>query len=244
MTFAFIIPCAINDRATAPITNEGESTTPPNESAESAYKQLMATVSSINQSAKGSLISVIEHGATALNDKQKSGLLKQIDILMEYNNNEIIQKIIEQHPERKDAVNLTELTSLIWFLEVAQQHQVFNQVKRLFFIRPGQTFDPAIHAMATSKPETKNKFILPNSYPSSYPSGQTGNIFLQFNTRLWSFETSQIASLLDSLRNMLAFMQQRFQEDGYVDLGHCMYKFIDASHIFYDLGLASNPNPD
>lgn len=242
MTFAFIIPCAINNLDNNSIANEAEVTVPANESAPSAYDQLLATVNSINHSAKGSLISVIEHGATALNDKQKTGLLKNIDILMEYNNNEIIQKIIEQYPDPKDATPLTELTSLIWFLEVAQQHHIFNKVKRLFFIRPGQTFESAVHALAASKPESKNKFILPNSYPSSYSSEQTGHIFLQFNTRLWSFETSQITSLLDNLRSMLAFMQQRFEESGYVDLGHCLYKFIDASHIFYDLELASNPN--
>ncbi|MFV9473101.1 hypothetical protein ACM5Q9_01570 [Advenella sp. RU8] len=241
MTFAFIIPSAVNDRANT-IANSTESPALGNEHAQSAYEQLLTTVGSINQSAKGSLITVIEHGTTALNDDQKTGLLKQIDFLMEYNANETIQKTINQYPERKDSFNLTELTSLIWFLEVAQQHQIFNKIKRLFFIRPGQTFDPAIHTITASNPETQNKFILPNSYPSSYSSEQTGNIFLQFNTRLWSFEPSQITSLLDSLKNMLAFMEQRFQEKGYVDLGHCLYKFIDASHIFYDLGLESNPN--
>lgn len=242
MTFAFIIPSAINDRANTSIANTMETAAPTDNADTSAYEQLLATVCSINESAKGSLISVIEHGTTVLNDTQKTGLLKQIDILMEYNNNEIIQKIIEQYPERTKSFNLTELTSLIWFLEVAQQHQIFNKVKRLFFIRPGKIFDPSVHTLAANRPETQNKFILPNSYPSSYPSGQTGNIFLQFNTRLWSFEPSQITSLLESLKNMLTFMQQRFKEDGYVDLGHCLYKFIDASHIFYDLDLVSNPN--
>ncbi|MBV4395868.1 hypothetical protein KU392_01195 [Advenella alkanexedens] len=244
MTFAFIIPSAINDRANTSIDNTMEPTAPSEHSAESAYEQLLATVRSINESAKGSLISVIEHGAIALDDTKKIDLLKQIDFLMEYNNNEIIQKTIEQYAERIKSFNLTELTCLIWFLEVAQQHQIFSKVKRLFFIRPGQVFDPAVHALSANKPEAKNKFILPNSYPSPYLSGQTGNICLQFNTDIWSFEPGQIPSLLESLKKMRAFMEQRFNEDGYVDLGHCLYKFINASHIFYDLALVTKPNAD
>ncbi|NLY64093.1 MAG: hypothetical protein GX070_03955 [Alcaligenaceae bacterium] len=241
MTFAFIIPCATNDTGCESAANEPGSGSQPPASAENGYGQLIATVESINQSAKGALISVVEHGATALNDEQKNQLLKQTDLLMEYNSNEIIQSTIQQFAARKDSFNLTELTSLIWFLEVAQKHQVFNKVQRIFVIRPGFIFDAAKHGLSAGKEEAKNKFILPNPYPSAFPSEKTGHIFLQFNTGLWSFETSQIPELLNTLRAMLGFMKQRFQEGGYVDLGHCLYKFIDASHVFYDLGLAPKP---
>ena len=197
-----------------------------------SYDDLLATIRSINTHAPGSRIALVEFSAYPLSQPQHNALIEQVDYLMSYSGNEQIQRFDRQLSSSQAIAAFSELTSLMWFLQVGQHHDLYKSFDRVFKMSPGVQLLRAPAETAHFTDNARDRYVFPNA---TLAANATGTLALQFSNKYWSMDTKLVMSFIALLQQMLQSMRELEQQGQAVSVPSMLYKFIDAGKIFYDL---------
>ncbi|AHG64367.1 hypothetical protein [Advenella mimigardefordensis] len=196
------------------------------------YDSLLATISSINTHAPGSRIALVEYSAYPLSQPQHDALIEQVDYLMSYAGNEQIQRFDRELGSHQAIAAFSELTSLLWFLQVGQHHDLYKPFKRVFKMSPGVQLVSAPADSAHFADSAQGRYVFPNAILAPNAAGA---LALQFSNGYWSMDTSLVPSFIALLQEILEAMHKQDQQGQAVSVESMLYKYIDAGKIFYDL---------
>ena len=196
------------------------------------YDNLLATISSINTHAPGSRIALVEYSAYPLSQPQHDALIEQVDYLMSYAGNEQIQRFDRELGSHQTIAAFSELSSLLWFLQVGQHHNLYKPFKRVFKMSPGVQLTSALPDSAHFADSAQGRYVFPNAVLAPNTAGA---LALQFSNSYWSMDTSLVPSFIASLQEILESMHKQNQQGQAVCVESMLYKYIDAGKIFYDL---------
>ncbi len=197
-----------------------------------SYDNLLATITSINTHAPGSRIALVEYSAYPLSQPQHDALIEQVDYLMSYAGNEQIQGFDRNLGSNQAIAAFSELTCLLWFLQVGQHHDLYKPFKRVFKMSPGVQLASAASETVHFADRAKERYVFPNA---TLAANAAGALALQFSNDYWSMDAALVPSFIAILQEMLASMHQQNQLGQAVCAESMLYKFIDAGKIFYDL---------
>lgn len=216
MKFKFLVTSAINSRF-------GKF------SKEERMEQTKSTINSINQYAPGSDIVLIDMCGDPVTKEQQEEIRKTgISGMVIYDNPEIreIYKI-----ESQDIVkNVTEVKCFGAFLN----ENDFVGYDRVFKMSGRYQLN------GWFKPEDYSTYLndhitFSGLYNSQFPPQVTGNPpedNFQYMSRLWSFNPSlHLDTVRDAYQKMIYIMVQRINAGGYIDIEHCLYRFMPKIEI-------------
>jgi hypothetical protein len=65
-------------------------------------------------------------------------------------------------------------------------------------------------------------------------------------SRLWSWPADLTEEVIEAYKNSLQYMYQRLNARGYVDIEHCLYKFLDKEKVIEKdiVGISGNIAPN
>src|SRR5690606_14940971 len=197
-----------------------------------SYENVLATIDSINTHAAGSRIALVEYSAYPLSQPQHDALIEQVDYLMSYAGNEQIQRFDRNLASNQTIAAFSELTCLLWFLQVGQHHDLYTPFKRVFKMSPGVQLISPLTATVHFADSARERYVFPNA---TLASNATGALALQFSNDYWSMDTALVPAFIALLQEMLESMHAQNQQGQAVCVESMLYKFIDAGKIFYDL---------
>lgn len=205
---------------------------PENTPSSAAFDALMDTVNSINTHAPGSRIAVVEYSAYPLTQAEHDVLIRQVDYLMDYSGNEQIQSFDRKLGSSQLIAAFSELSCLLWFLQLGQHHQLYQPFKRIFKVSSGLRLAAAPQDTAHFAQNAQGRYVFPNA---TLASNATGALALQFSNDFWSMDTVLLPSFIHSLEQMLEALHEKNEQGQPVSLECLLYKCLDAGKIFYDL---------
>lgn len=90
------------------------------------------------------------------------------------------------------------------------------------------------------------KIVIRGPFTSQFPPHLTGNVTLQYMSRLWSFDTSLIDYVSILYKDMFMSFKERIENQGYIDIEHLLFKHLDHSilEIANRIGVKGNLAPN
>jgi len=94
--------------------------------------------------------------------------------------------------------------------------------------------------------DAKDKIVVRGPYTSQFPPEITGNVRLQYMSRLWSFDGKLINYISETYGKMFNHMIERVNNRGYIDIEHLMFYHLDSSRIVTipKIGIQGNIAPN
>jgi len=219
----FIITSATNAPYPAPQQGQTDNT---------QFEALLATVNSISTHAPQARIAVVEYSAYPLTPLQHDTLIQQVDYLMDYSRNEQIQGFDRNLPNHQTIAAVSELTGLLWFLQVGLHHDLYASFRRVFKMSPGVQLTASPANTAHFSDNAQGRYVFPNA---TLAADATGALALRFANHYWSMDTSLVPSFIASLQEILAQMGTMTDQGQPVSAEAMLYRHLDASKIYYDL---------
>ncbi len=213
---------------TQPLTDE----TLPASEYTPGFASLLATVNSVNEFAPGSRIAVVQYSAYPFTAAEHETLIHRIDYLMDYSGNEQIKAFDRQLGNNQSIAAFSELTSLLWFLQIGQHHGLYAPAKRVFKMSAGPRLFSKIADSAHYSSNAKGRYVFPNA---TLAANATGNMALQFSNAFWSLDPNLVPSLISTLEQMIQTLVAAEERNEPASVECLLYKLIDAAKIFYDL---------
>ncbi len=204
----------------------------PGQANSSQFEALLATVKSISTHAPEARIAVVEYCAYPLTTDQHETLIQHVDYLMDYSRNEQIQGFDRNLPDHQTIAGISELTGLLWFLQVGLHHDLYASFRRVFKMSPGTQLTASPASTTHFSDNAKDRYVFPNA---ALAADATGVLALRFANDYWSMDASQVPSFIASLQDILAQMHMTVEQGQPVCAEAMLYRHLDAGKIYYDL---------
>lgn len=192
----------------------------------SRFKQTKNTIASIQKHCPDSDMVVLDGGQRDIHDFEKKDFSilefrsfageQTVKDIHKVNNHDIVKNMIEIYMYRE-------------FLKHMLDNEWEKKYKRIFKVSGRYTltdtfsYDKHIGAV--------DKICVLNSRQSQFPPEITGNVKLQYMSRLWSFDSSLLSYIHNAYCKMFDDMQNRIQSRGYIDIEHLLYKHLDPDRV-------------
>lgn len=209
--------------------------------AEERFQQTLDTIQSIKDKVPDAYILIYEASQTSIKKEYKDKFIEQSNLFLEFGNDIYIKTLYENldtNPDKFSFVkSMLECRCLELVLEYMMEHNVFNDVTRIFKLsgryKLNEYFDIE---------DYKSKFLI-NKYVMKYYDyrerfeemddvyttlyGCKGNIV----TGLWSFDRFLFSDIYDVLQKSFYYMERAIQLTAGIDIEHSFYHFIDRDKI-------------
>lgn len=197
--------------------------------ADARFEQTLQTCESIQEYAPGSKIVILESGASAPTEEQVEKLFKYNITLIDYTEHPDVIKLskLESHDVVKNCVETLVFADFYNRLFTSKP----QGVKRIFklsarYVLNGQ-FNHAFHMAQTGKIAMKGPYV------SQFPANLTGGARSQFMARLYSFDAELLPYIMCVYENSLLDMIDRLNNKGYIDIEHCLFKYIKGHLVTF-----------
>jgi hypothetical protein len=204
--------------------------------------QTIETCKSIHSRVDSCDIILLDGGTSDLSDEEKDELNPYINEFYSYADTENVKEL--QKSKNWDIVkNMIEIMIFGEYFEENKQ-SIQKDYNRVFKVsgRYNLTndFDYQYHLSA------KNQIVIRGLYTSQFPPQVTGNVTLQYMSRLWSFDSSIINYISAVYKNMFDHMNDRLKSGGYIDIEHLLYHHLDCRHtkVVSKIGIEGNIAPN
>ena len=77
----------------------------------------------------------------------------------------------------------------------------------------------------------EGKIVIRGPFESQFPDYVTGGVTKQYMSRLWSFDASLLPYVRDVYGAILAKMNERKEQKGYIDIEHCLYDLLSKQYV-------------
>jgi hypothetical protein len=206
--------------------------------------QTLASLDSIEERCPGARIILVEMGGKSSPTKdERSALEGRCFEVVDYSGDADVRKISADTNDWDVVKSQTEMLCFGRFLKSAKRRGIFKDCGRIFKLSGryalSEHFDPRVHEALRGKIAFKKK------QRSQFPAAATDLTPAQFMSRLWSFDAELLDFVIARYELMLAFMTDRVEKGGYVDIEHCLWRFMppDRVHELERAGVAGYLGP-
>lgn len=231
--YAFLITSAIN-------TKFGVYTS------EQRLLQTLDTILSIRQRVPDSKIFLLEMAAVPLTAEQTQILNAVVDNIIDFTSDPGVIGLYNSTDNWDVVKNVTEVMCFANALQRLHTDAAqFGTCQRVFKISGRYTLSDQFDIAYYNQYKIQTHIIVGASKPSQFPLSTT-LVDRQYMSRLWSWPVTLTDEIIDSYNQGLAFIAERLQAGGYVDIEHVLYKFLDHDKIteLPVIGVAGNIGPN
>jgi hypothetical protein len=207
-------------------------------------QQTIDTINSINGRAPGAKIYLVEMSAIPLTDEQKSKLNSLVDGIVNFDDNQDVKDIFNGSENWDWVKNATEVMCFSQAVEQLQEQGAFKGVDRIHKISGrytlGDAFDLEVYE------QNPDKIVIKVPLTSQFPAQVTGNIPVQYMSRLWSWPVALTDQVLTAYQDGFVYIAERISQGGYCDIEHMLFKFLPHEHIqeIAKTGVSGNIGPN
>jgi hypothetical protein len=175
-------------------------------------------------------IIIIDAGERSINEPQCDQIRSGVDSIIDFSGDKDVRDIIKI--ENHDIVkNVLETLVFAKFYESDLLGKIQTDC-RIFKISGRyeltDDFDLNLHFQAG------DAVVIRGPFASQFPISVTGNMVddnFQYMSRLYSFPKAMIGNMAQCYSSSLSQMIQRNQVGGYIDIEHCLYKYLDRKRV-------------
>lgn len=207
--------------------------------------QTLETIASIQSRIPNSVICLTESSIPGVDDETKSILSTQVHNMIDLSKDSTINWI-HQNIQHQDTVkNLSELILTTKFFKVARKQEWFKNCDRIFKVSGRYTLNDKFDISKYDTDALKDKFVFKKKILSQFPFEVTKQS-LQHSSRCYSLDVSLLDYYIETLDKMTQFMEDRCNNNAYIDIEHLLCKFIpDNKKIeFGRIGISGNIAPN
>lgn len=191
-------------------------------------QQTLSTIDSVRKNIPNSEISVVEVSVPPVSADVEKQLLDQIDHYVAVGADSTVAWITE-NIDRQDVVkNLSEAIALRKLATVAQDKGWFDNSSRIFKISGRYWINENFNLQTHLNPAVADKFLFRKKNLSQFRPEHTG-VPLQLQTRLYSYDLTQLPRYIELLDQMIQQQQDYYNQNRYIDIEHLWYKLLNKS---------------
>jgi hypothetical protein len=208
-------------------------------------EQTRATIESIKQRIPDAAIVICEMSGQTLSDEQVSELTAMSDRLLNFTADSAVTDLYNSTDNWDVVKNVTEVMCFGRALSTLKETGFFDQHQRCFKISGRYLLDDRFDIKFYDEYSTQSMIVISNRRKSQFPITVT-HVEAQYMSRLWSWPTTLTDEIIDFYQKSLNFMYERLSQGGYVDIEHCLYRFLDSEKLINreSLGIMGNIAPN
>lgn len=192
-------------------------------------QQTIETINSINGRVPGAKIFLIEMSAIPLTERQRELLSVLVDDIVDFDNDQDVKDIFNGSENWDWVKNATEVMCFRQAIEQLRDKGAFDGVDRIHKIS-GRYFLSDNFDLSRYDSDT-DKIFVKTPITSQFPAEYTGNIPVQYMSRLWSWPVALTDAVIEAYAEGFMYIACRIAEGGYCDIEHMLYKFLPQEHI-------------
>lgn len=198
---------------------------------EQRLEQTIGTVDSIKARIPNAKIVVMECCGTPPTAEQRARLESVSDVFLDYSTDPDVQDMYDN--DNWDVVKngteimvfgrvLNELKARNWFAE--------NKIDRIHKMSGRYVLNDMFDPDTYDQLEIEDKIIIGPKHKSQF-SLATTTVPLQYMARLWSWPTARLDEVISVYEDSFLFFAERLANNGYIDIEHVLYKFLNPDHV-------------
>jgi hypothetical protein len=199
-------------------------------SPEERLQQTLETIASVRKHIPNAVICLTDCGIPGLNDEQIELLTKDVDHFIDFSLDENVVWIHDNIQVQDIVKNLTEMSVVRSFFHYALEEGWFESCDRIFKVSGRYTLTDKFNTTDYENNIIGDKYVVSKRMLSQFAHGITG-VDQQYMLRVYSFGANRIREFLMLLDDMIAHMQERCNNNGYIDIEHLWYKFLPRDAI-------------
>jgi hypothetical protein len=213
--------------------------------AEQRLAQTLETIRSVRNYVPGSVIFLIEMAGIPLNTEQLSKLTAAADQVFDYTSDPAVTGLFHSTDNWDVVKNVTEVMCFKNTLKTLLDAQLLDKVDRLFKVSGRYLLTDQFDLEFYNQYKNKSCMVLGTSKSSQF-SYEVTQVERQYMSRLWSWPAPLTSEVVVAYEASLQYMYERLAVGGYVDIEHCLYKFLDHNKVIEKdvLGIRGNIAPN
>jgi len=209
-------------------------------------EQTLATVASVRSKIPNAKIFLLEMTGVPLTAEQKTSISNVVDHIMDFTSDQAVVGLYNSTNNWDVVKNVTEVMCFGNALKVLNGDPHFEkEYDRVFKISGRYLLDDQFDINFYEEYKNKHSIVIGSKKPSQFPYHIT-QTEAQYMSRLWSWPTQLTNEVILFYNHALHYMYERLSNDGYIDIEHCLYKFLDPAKIINKspLGITGNIAPN
>jgi len=208
-------------------------------------QQTLNTIESVRKYIPNAYIVICEMSGVALTDQQVNIFEKNSDQLINFTKDSAVVELYDSTDNWDVVKNVTEVLCFGRALKILKATGVTDNAQRIFKLSGRYVIDERFDFSTYEQYKNKNMIVVGTKKKSQFPKSLTGVDF-QYMSRLWSWPAVLNDEIIQVYDSSLAYMYERLAQSGYVDIEHCLYKFLDPNKILEtsQLGVTGNIAPN
>jgi hypothetical protein len=197
---------------------------------EERLEQTLDTIASVRERIPNAVICLTDCGIPGLTDDQIEILTKDVDHFIDFSLDDNVVEIHKNIQVQDIVKNLTEMSVVRSFFYYALEEGWFDGCERIFKVSGRYTLTEKFDIADYENDIVGDKYVVSKRLLSQFAHGITG-VDQQYMLRVYSFGGNRIREFLLLLEDMIAHMQDRVNNGGYIDIEHLWYKFLPKSDV-------------
>ena len=211
---------------------------------EQRLQQTLDTIHSIRARVPDVKVFLIEMSAIPLEEAQRAAFGPYVNDIVDFNDDQDVKDIFNGSENWDWVKNATEVMCFSQALERLSELGAFDDVDRIHKISGRYTLGDAFDLEVFE--QNPDKIIIKVPMTSQFSAQLTGNIPVQYMSRLWSWPTDLTDTVIDAYQRGFTYIAERISQGGYCDIEHMLYKFLPQEHIheIARTGVSGNIGPN
>ncbi len=213
---------------------------------EQRLDQTVNTIKSIKQAVPDAVIIFLEMSALSLTAQQQDTIVPMVNRFIDYTTDPGVHELYHSTDNWDVVKNVNEVICFARALAELEISSDLVDVQRLFKISGRYTLTAHFDIDFYNQPYNQNKIVVSKAKSSQFPGTITGGISQQYMSRLWSWPRNINKEIIQVYDSSLIYMFERLQQNGYADIEHTLYRFLDPQkvHELDRIGIAGNIGPN
>jgi hypothetical protein len=215
-------------------------------SKEERLKQTLDTIASVKKFVPDARIFLLEMAGIPLSENQLSALSSEVESVLDFTVDPDVVGLYNSTDNWDVVKNVTEV---MCFNKALKRLHVdlnkFENVDRIFKLSGRYLLNDQFDLSYYDNYKVQNQIVVGVSRDSQFPYSLT-LIKRQYMSRLWSWPISLTNEIIGVYDQSLVYMGERLANQGYADIEHVLYKFLDSDKLLEKqvLGVNGNISPN
>lgn len=207
--------------------------------------QTLETVRTVREKIPGVKIFLIEMAGRPLTTEQKEILTAAVDHIIDFTADPNVVGLFDSTDNWDVVKNVTEVMCFRMALSTISESQSGYDIDRFFKVSGRYLLNDQFDIGYYDSYRIKPFIVVGDRRSSQFPVELTG-VEKQFMTRLWSWPAALNTEIISVYKQCLKYMYSRLANNGYADIEHCLYKFLDHDKVIEKspLGVEGNISPN
>jgi len=201
---------------------------------EQRLQQTIDTINSITGRCPGAKVYLIEMAAIPLTEAQWSTISPMVNGIVDFNDDQDVKDIFNGSDNWDWVKNATEVMCFKQAIEQLREQGEFKGIDRVHKISGRYTLSDNFDLERYE--QFPDDIFIKVPITSQFPLEVTGNIPVQYMSRLWSWPVALTDEVIKAYEDGFVYIAERIAAGGYCDIEHMLYKFLPKQHV-YEVGL-------